>query len=255
MKSSRIGFSRRVPTRFERCWEAASRVLAWRLKWSRTLKHFLEQGLKDSVAPRKAVYATAASFVTSDGEVTDRERAALEHLGTILGLGAELAPYKQQVERVAALSRLRRGELPIINLPVIPLQKQEQVHFVIEDVEFHQERVVSRGYEGSSSGFSFRIARGVTYRTGAHRGRMVSRTSIVRLDGGRAVLTSKRIVFAGSSKGFSIPWRKVLSADAYADGVGLVKDSTAMNNKPFYLLSSDSEFLNAAISACLNNVS
>lgn len=98
---------------------------------------------------------------------------------------------------------------------------------------------------------SVRLAKGLYYRAGQSRGHYVTRTGIVHIATGDLILTSKRLVFSGHTA-FSIPLPKILHAAAYSDGIEIVKDSTAQNNKPFIFLYSDGELLNSALSACLN---
>ena len=68
--------------------------------------------------------------------------------------------------------------------------------------------VVDREWRSGSSGFSFRIAKGVTYRTGSSRGHMVviGRHLAVE-DSGFLTITSHRAVFTGV-------WRSLVNIGA-----------------------------------------
>lgn len=152
-----------------------------------------------------------------------------------------------------AISSIENGRAEEIEThSPVPLQHGEVARFCFANVEFWQERVVSREYAGSSSGASFHVARGVTYRVGSHRGHLISRTRLMRISTGALVLTSRRLIFSGDAA-FSIPLTKILHMTPYANGLSVTKDSTAQNNRPFvFRYKNDPELMNLAVSACLN---
>jgi len=156
-----------------------------------------------------------------------------------------------RLARQYLLRMLACGQLPDIVSPGIPLHKGERAHFFFPRVDYRQERVVSRTYEGKSSGASVRIAKGLTYRVGSQHGRCVVRSNVIHISTGNLLLTSKRLIFSGNTA-FSIPLLNILHATPYSNGVSVTKDSTAQNNKPFFFMCADGELLNAALSACLN---
>ncbi len=202
---------------------------------------------------RRVIWTTAVEHVCRDGLLTSEEEASLVLLKDALGISdVELLQLDAGVRRLRETSTIQAGRLPSVTVSGISLQKNEKGHFHFPGVEFHQERVVSREYVGGSSGVSFRICRGVSYRIGSHRGRMISREQIVQLDAGELLLTSKRLIYSGQKTAFSIAYPKILSAMPFADGMGVIKDSAARNNKPFYFICDDGELLNVALSACLN---
>lgn len=73
------------------------------------------------------------------------------------------------------------------------------------------------------------IAGFMFYRVGAYRGHPIKEEVTFRYPGD-LVITSKRIVFVASEKGFSIPINKLDNIEAYQDGLGFQKGST------YYLL-------------------
>jgi len=218
-----------------------------------TLAKYDSEGLRNAGKVKRSVFSAVTAVFAEDEVITDRERKQLSEVKNILGLSdADVGDIHENLVRMESLWAIRRGELPVLESAGVPLQKSETAHFGFDDVEFHQEQVVRSGYEGGSRGVSIRIAKGVYYRMGAHRGERVTETALVRLDTGRLVLTSKRLIFAGREKAFAIPLRKILSMNGYADGVSIVRDSTAKSNKPFVFLYRDAELLNLALSACVN---
>ncbi|MDD5451975.1 MAG: hypothetical protein PHT49_08795 [Desulfovibrionales bacterium] len=83
--------------------------------------------------------------------------------------------------------------------------------------------MVRRRYEDGSHGVSIRIAKGLSYRIGAHRGHIVSDTAIVTVSLGQFVLTSKRAIFRGDKKSFNIKLDKILDLEFYNDGVKITE--------------------------------
>jgi hypothetical protein len=97
-------------------------------------------------------------------------------------------------------------------------QKGEVVHAETE-AELMKE-VTLREFRGGYRGFSFRVAKGVTYRTGWGRGHsVVVGTNLVAEDSGLLALTSKRAVFVGSRKTVELPYSKLINLGIFSDGV------------------------------------
>lgn len=80
------------------------------------------------------------------------------------------------------------------------------------------QEVQTVGYSGNTSGVSFRVAKGVTLRTGGVRAHAVKGAVITAT--GELVITDKRVLFAGDRKSFEIPLEKILNVTNYADGFG-----------------------------------
>lgn len=68
-----------------------------------------------------------------------------------------------------------------------------------------------------SGGPSFRIARGVYFRTSV--GRSKSHKELQMSDSGIFTFTDERLVFSGETNSFSIPLKKILSVKAHRDSV------------------------------------
>lgn len=107
--------------------------------------------------------------------------------------------------------------------------KSETVLWVFHDVEYLTE-VTRREFQAGSSGMSFRIARGVYYRTGNSRGRTVTSRSMEVVDSGIMGITTKHIYWAGqqgfgNSKSFRIRLNRIVSLDDYSDGIGIMRDT------------------------------
>jgi len=114
-------------------------------------------------------------------------------------------------EVVQAFYAIERGELPVFrNSPVI--RKDEPTHFHCHALRYIiKNRVV--GYEGGSAGASFRVAKGVTIRTGGFKGSPI-RADVKDTFLGEFVLTNKRLVFIHGQQGF----------ESTLDTIGIIKD-------------------------------
>jgi len=180
-----------------------------------------------------------------DRVLTEQEDKMLSQAKEELKLDdGQLQPYLSVLARLRFIREIQEGHLPTIT-PTILLKRSEIAHFHCM-AEFWEERVTQRGYEGGSHGVSIRIAKGVYYRVGAHKGRLVTETGIVKVDQGTLVITNQRIVFNGFAKSFSIPMGKLINYVVYEDAIQLDKEGKA---KPAYFKVEDPEIAAVLISA------
>lgn len=89
------------------------------------------------------------------------------------------------------------------------------------------------GYSAGTAGVSFRIAKGVTVRTGGIRGK--AEKEMVKAASGELVITESRVLFSGDRKSFDIPLAKLLNATNYSDGFGF------SDNKKTYTLTTEND--------------
>ncbi len=127
------------------------------------------------------------------------------------------------------VERKTTNRLNMIGSIPFNLQKKEALIWIFKNVRFHEEKI-SRHYEGSSSGFSFRVAKGITYRTGQFKGRPVDRSTLVHIDTGLLGITTQHVYFAGPRKSFRAHYDKIVSFIPYSDGFGIHRD--VPNAKP-----------------------
>jgi len=146
----------------------------------------------------------------------------------------------------AKLEKLSTGlNLPNIEAPVVK-QKNEICHYC-SGANRLVSKIVTVGYEGSSSGMSFRIAPGVRLYSGSHRGNPIKR-DILESYPGTIVITNKRIVFISIKKPFTVPYRKLVSVTPYNDGYGLQKESMS------YLMElPEAQCFGAILNGAINN--
>lgn len=106
--------------------------------------------------------------------------------------------------------------------------KSETILWVFRNAEYLTE-VVHKEFRAGSQGMSFRVAKGVYYRTGATRGRTVTSRSMEVVDSGMMAVTTKHIYWAGqqglgASQSFRIRLNRIVSLETYRDGIGIMRD-------------------------------
>jgi hypothetical protein len=125
------------------------------------------------------------------------------------------------------------GSLPI------NFHKDEQVVWIFPRTGYLEDKT-RRQFVGGSQGVSLRLAKGVYYRLGQFKGHPVESTERVRVDAGLLIVTSKNLYFHGPLKSFRVPFEKILSFDAFSDGVGIMRD--AQTAKPQIFVTGDGWF-------------
>jgi hypothetical protein len=113
------------------------------------------------------------------------------------------------------------------------------------------ERYERRGDAGGPDAegiVSVRIARGVYYRVGSVSHARLNRTPLRRVDGGRLLVTSKRVVFESAQGTLAWPLRDLSSYEVYADGIVLEPRS---GPGPSFTLEGDVELSAVILGAAL----
>lgn len=196
----------------------------------------LSAGEVDTIIAKSAteVYEAAVLVCVEDGRLDNAEQQGLCKLATDVGLNPDTVRISPQLEErlkyLAMLNELDNSYLPTVHAPGIVLQKAEVAHWQA-GAQMLVSKTVTTGYTGSSSsGISIRVMKGVNYRIGSSRSRPI-RQQVTQRISGTLVITSKRALFNGTGKSFSITFGSLLSFDPYSDGIGLQK-----SNGPSYML-------------------
>lgn len=172
----------------------------------------------------------AAENYMKDGLLTDDEEQKIEEYMNTLGLSATNLPPQYQgselsrIEQMRMLKQLQQGVIPQTNLhaPIL-LGKGEVVLWCYDGVTMWQEKV-KREMVGSHSGFSFRVVKGVTYRTGGFKGHPVEHSYMDQAGTGSLYITNKHIIFHSSERSTKIPYKKIIGLNPYQDGMGVQQD-------------------------------
>jgi hypothetical protein len=162
--------------------------------------------------------------VCSDGFISKDEELELAQMMTSLGISEEDIPIKsrQAFLDTRMLTQLAQGIFPDLKVDIL-LKKNEICHFVTS-AQLMEEKTKTR-YVGGSQGVSFRVAKGVTFRSGSFRGRAIKETNKEVTDTGILYVTNKRVLFVGNKKNVSYPINKILDICKYTDGIKFQKEN------------------------------
>jgi tellurite resistance protein len=183
--------------------------------------------LDDLARIRVQVYTHALQSAKTDGQITAEEEQDLHRIQSFLKIpDHEIKASKTELARLRLLAELQAGNPPIIHSSNVILQKGEDLHW-LEPAALLEERVVGRRYVGGSSGVSIRIMKGVSYRVGQSRGRMVADSQTLEVSHGDLVLTSRRVMFRGDRKSFNYRVDNLLDVQVFQGGVRITGDKGA----------------------------
>jgi hypothetical protein len=189
----------------------------------------------------------AVNFFLDDSIITTDEELKIYKFRRHFNFGQEIIDKNGSLQKIVKSSILRdvlNGKPPAAkmniqgNLPFL-LQKSENLIWVFKNIEFYEQRTQTV-FHGRSQGLSFRIARGVYYRTGTFKGYPVKTEEMKYICNGLVGLTDKNIYFSSTMKNFKIPYNKIVTLDPYEDGLGFQKDG--VSSKPQIFKGLDSWF-------------
>ncbi len=169
------------------------------------------------------------------------------------GLSQQVLNANKSLEKVVqskVLRELLNGRVPSPRITIsgsfpFMLSRNEHLIWLFRDVTLQMQKV-RRETVGRTSGFNFRVCKGVYYRTGRFRGRPVETTYMERIGTGSVCLTDRNLYFHCTEKTLKIPFDKILSLEPYSNGLVLQKDGA--NDKPMFFENLDSWFCYNVIS-------
>jgi hypothetical protein len=143
----------------------------------------------------------------------------------------------EKLIKASVLRDLNEGKTPSSRIKIeetLPflLQKSEILIWIFQNVGFYEQKIKTI-YEGRSAGVSFRIAKGVYYRTGAFRGNPVQVSEMRPIGTGLFAISNKNIYFSSTSKSIKIPINKILTLNQFEDGIGIQKDGASAKPQIF----------------------
>ena len=169
--------------------------------------------------------------------------AVAQHLGVTPDFDQ---PTEAMLDRYALFWRIENGDLPSVVVENVPLDSGETCHSVTPAEQYER-----RGDAGSAEAegvVSVRIARGVYYRVGSVSEAGINRAPLKRVDGGRLLITSQRVLFDGMQSRAGWLLRDIASYQVYADGIVLEPRS---GPAPSFTLDGDVELAAVILGAAL----
>jgi hypothetical protein len=152
--------------------------------------------------------------------LSDDEQGKLFEFARSLGIDFQryLNEHHSMRDRVI-IAGVNAGRFPGASPPYHVLVKPGE-EVLIEGYASMLKEVADRAWQGGSSGFSFRIAKGVRYRAGQTRGHMQQvGTKLILRDAGVLSVTSTRIVFSGKTSTREIPYPKLVNLTVFSVGI------------------------------------
>lgn len=191
-----------------------------------------------------------------DGYMTPAEKQKVDEYVSTLGLSLINLPASLQGTQIeelgqsSILSDIQAGLHPryAINAPII-LAKDEDALWCYNNVTMYQEKI-KREYVGRTGGFSFRVMKGVRYRTGGFRGHPVETSYMENMGLGSLYVTNKNIIFMGQTRSIKVPYSKIIGINPYSDGMEVQRDGN--NVKRLVFQGFDCSFVLNVINAISN---
>lgn len=177
-------------------------------------------------------YENLYNRFTYDNELDLNEISLLNKIQQIMKLSNREVQYTERILPYMYVYYIKSyNKLPDITketknqLPTVILKSDEIVHFTYE-ANIIELKTFSE-YVGGSSGFSFHVAKGVTYRVGGHRGYYKKVERYVVTSKGNLLITSQRLFLQPypGNKPVSIFLDKILSYNCYSNGIEVYTDS------------------------------
>jgi len=138
----------------------------------------------------------------------------------------ELKSHNIPVGSDAQLEEFAKGNLDGLTIQMdsdlrrdIILKRDEKIVFWLSPIDYIEERR-KRG-SGAIGSFSFRIKKGVWYRTAQIYGGNAD--ELTKLDSGVLVFTNKRYIFLGNTKNIDQPLTSLAAINPFSDGVSFIR--------------------------------
>ena len=178
---------------------------------------------EESLQLRDRAFNHVLAKYIGDRRLNPQEQSSLQHLAVELGISINARQESQQLisyhSTLHGLETAALEDLPTLNgQSGVILQRGEQDYFA-HSANLLEMRVVRSRVVGRSSGVSFRLMKGVTYRVGQSRGSISSESDWTPVSNGTFVITNQRLVFRGDTKSINTPHSKLLDIETYADAI------------------------------------
>jgi hypothetical protein len=183
-------------------------------------------------------FTRAIDHALNDNILTQEEDECLGEFLQQSGFGQEQMDFNalRRVTMAGALRDLMEGKIPKrINfsgdLP-FNLESDEQLVWVWGPAQYAEERT-HRTRVGGYGGPSLRIASGIYWHMGGFASQQIEQTAMEFVDKGVLAATTEHIYFKGQHKSLKIPYKKIVSWDAYSDGIGICQNGVRARPQVF----------------------
>ena len=167
------------------------------------------------------IVAVAAFFLRSkvkNSPAYQRRQAAkivkADEANAVRALAAA-ASQAEMARQSRDLDFARNGQLQPIEDHGVVLHKGELALALISGASLLEDKVV--GFSGKTTGYSVRVAKGLTLRHSGSRGH--ANHAMVATAKGRLVVTNQRVIFAGDTKSVSMTHKAITAFTPLSDGV------------------------------------
>lgn len=202
-------------------------------------------GPRDRRKLGEQAFVQYANNALADEHLTEDEEDALGAVAEAIGFEQEDFNRHELSARLQ-VAKLNDGRLPVLAASQLMPKRGEIVH--IETAAALMKEVAVREWQGGSRGVSFRIAKGVRYRVGSTRGRVVTiGTQIQVADTGILAVTNQRAAFLGSRKTVDMPYTKLIAMQMYADAISFSLSNR--QNAPLIRVTMNTDVLAALLNA------
>ena len=182
----------------------------------------------------------------SDRRLSPDELEELASVARHLGITPDFDHATEaMLDRFAHFWRIENGDIPVVAVEA-PLEGDEACHLTLP-AELHEPLPAAEMFEREGI-VSVRIARGVYYRAGSASTERLNRASVRRVDRGRVLITSKRVIFDGNTGTVTVRLPEISAFQVYADGLVLERRAGA---GPHFTVDGDTEIAAVILGAAL----
>ena len=137
------------------------------------------------------------------------------------------------------IRQITNGEVPdtiqelVHETPFILNKGEYLIWLYCKDLINYYEQTTSTHYTGGHAGLGIRVAKGLYFRTGGFKGNPVHTAEMKYITSGIFGLTNKNIYFYGAHTSLRVPYNKIITVNAYEDGVELQQESSRKGTQVF----------------------
>ena len=189
-----------------------------------------------------------ADNALADDHLTEDEEDALAAVAEAMGFEQDDFERSGIYPRLQ-VAKVNDGRLPTVSEPNLIAKQGEVVH--LEASAALLKEVTQREFRAGSQGFSFRVAKGVRYRVGSTRGRLVTVGTIDSqvADTGLLSVTNRRVVFLGDRKTIDMPYAKLAGMHLFSDAISFSLSNR--QNAPLIRVAMNIDVLGALLNAAV----